>query len=234
MEDKNYNFKAGEILLIDKPFQWTSFRVVDRVRRYAKAKVGHAGTLDPLATGLLVLATGKFTKKLQEFQNLDKEYIGTFTLGGTTPSYDLETEITERFDISHITEEMIKAATAEFTGTIDQVPPVFSAIKVNGEKLYNKARANETVEVPVRKVHIHSFEITNIDLPEIEFKVHCSKGTYIRSLAHDFGKALGAGAHLSGLRRTRIGSFNIEEAWNLKDFINFAKTIRRDANPPGH
>ena len=218
-------FKDGQVLLIDKPLNWTSFQVVNKVRwlikqRFGlkKIKVGHAGTLDPLATGLLILCTGKFTKRIETFQAQEKEYTGTFTLGATTPSYDLETEIDQTFEISKITSEEIYKATEQFTGEIQQQPPIFSALKKEGKRLYEYARAGEKVEIPTRTVHISAFEITRIELPEVDFRVACSKGTYIRSLAHDFGKALNNGAHLSALRRTKIGDFSVENATTIEAF----------------
>jgi len=226
---ENTNLLEGGVLLINKPLEWTSFDVVKKARnllrthfKVKKIKVGHAGTLDPLASGLLVVCTGKFTKHINEFQGQEKEYTGTFTLGATTPSYDLETEVDETFPIAHIKDENIQAATKKFIGTIDQFPPVFSALKKDGERLYEKARRGEVVQVDARQVHIHEFEITRIELPEIDFRVSCSKGTYIRSLAHDFGKALNSGAHLSALCRIRIGNFYLNEAIDietLKDYI---------------
>ena len=225
------DFKDGQVLLIDKPLNWTSFQVVNKVRwlikqRFGlkKIKVGHAGTLDPLATGLLILCTGKFTKKIETFQAQEKEYTGTFTLGATTPSYDLETEIDQTFDISEITSEEVNKATEQFTGEIQQQPPVFSALKKEGKRLYEYARAGEEVEIPKRTVHISAFEITQIELPAVDFKVACSKGTYIRSLAHDFGKALQNGAHLSALRRTKIGDFSVEKAITIEDFEQSLQT----------
>ena len=219
------DFTEGQILLFDKPLGWTSFQLVNKVRwliksrhKIKKIKVGHAGTLDPLATGLLILCTGKFTKRIEELQGQEKEYTGTFSLGATTPSYDLETEITETFPIDHLTEEKIKAATQDFLGEISQFPPVFSALKKEGRRLYEFARTGEEVEISARKVHIAEFEITRIELPKVEFRVVCSKGTYIRSLAYDFGKALDTGAHLSSLRRTRIGDYRVEAAMNLDSF----------------
>lgn len=213
------DFKSGQILLIDKPLTWSSFQAVNKVRwviRKAfdikKIKVGHAGTLDPLATGLLVICTGKFTKRLSEFQGQIKEYTGEITLGGTTPSYDLESEVSETFPIDHITEDIIHETTKQFIGDIQQYPPVFSALKKDGKRLYEYARNNEDVVIEPRKVNISEFEITKIDLPKIEFRVVCSKGTYIRSLAFDFGKALQSGGHLSKLRRTKIGEFNADNA----------------------
>ncbi len=222
------DFKDGQVLLIDKPLNWTSFQVVNKVRwlikqRFGikKIKVGHAGTLDPLATGLLILCTGKFTKKIETFQAQEKEYTGTFTLGATTPSYDLETEIDQMFEISEITSEEIKNTTEQFTGEIQQQPPVFSALKKEGKRLYEYARAGEKVDIPTRTVHISAFEITRIELPEVDFRVACSKGTYIRSLAHDFGKALDNGAHLSALRRTKIGDFSVENATTIEAFEKY-------------
>lgn len=219
------SFQEGQILLIDKPLNWTSFQVVNKVRwlikkkfKLKKIKVGHAGTLDPLATGLLIICTGKFTKQIDTYQGQKKEYTGTFTLGATTPSFDLETEIDERFDISTLSEKKIKAATHQFTGEIQQQPPVFSALKKDGKRLYEFARSGEEVEVAFRTVHISAFDITRIALPEVDFRVQCSKGTYIRSLAHDFGKALENGAHLSALRRTKIGDFSVENALQIEEF----------------
>lgn len=213
------DFKSGQILLIDKPLTWSSFQAVNKVRwviRKAfdikKIKVGHAGTLDPLATGLLVICTGKFTKRLSEFQGQIKEYTGEITLGGTTPSYDLESEVKETFPTNHITEELIYQATKQFIGDIEQYPPVFSALKKDGKRLYEYARNNEEVVIEPRQVSILEFEITKIDLPKVEFRVVCSKGTYIRSLAYDFGRALQSGGHLSKLRRTKIGEFNTDNA----------------------
>ena len=221
------DFKNGQVLLIDKPLDWTSFQVVNKIRgtikkqfNLRKIKVGHAGTLDPLATGLLIICTGKFTKRIEEFQSQIKEYTGTFTIGSTTPSYDLETEINEHFTTEHITDKLIRDTTDLFTGEIEQKPPMFSAIKKDGKRLYELARAGETIEIKSRKVTISEFEITKIDLPIIEFKVVCSKGTYIRSLANDFGKALHSGAHLSSLRRTKIGNYSSKDAYSIDMFLN--------------
>ncbi len=218
-------YLTGQVVLIDKPLEWTSFQVVNKVRwlirkqfDLKKLKVGHAGTLDPLASGLLILCTGKFTKQIETYQAQHKEYTGTITIGATTPSYDLETEVDKTFDISSITDDQIYAATKPFTGDILQRPPIFSALKKEGKRLYEYARAGETVEIPRRQVHISEFEITRIALPEIDFRVACSKGTYIRSLAYDFGKALENGAHLSALRRTKIGNFSVTDAISLTDF----------------
>lgn len=209
----------GQILLIDKPLEWTSFQAVNALKwairkkfGLKKIKIGHAGTLDPLATGLLVICTGKFTKKIPELQGQVKEYTGTFTLGATTPSYDLETEVDKTFPTEHLTDKSIKETTKQFLGEIDQVPPIFSALKKDGKRLYELAREGKQVEIKSRKIEILEFEITRIALPEVDFKVVCSKGTYIRSLAHDFGKALGSGAYLSELRRTKIGDFNVNNA----------------------
>lgn len=219
------NYKDGKVLLIDKPLKWTSFDVVNKVRwllkkhfGVKKIKVGHAGTLDPLATGLLILCVGKFTKKIETYQAQAKEYTGTFTLGATTPSYDLETEIDQTFDLSGITDENIMEAAQQFIGDTEQRPPIFSALKKDGKRMYEMARAGETFEIPPRMVSIPEFEITNINPPIVDFRVVCSKGTYIRSLAHDFGKALNNGAHLSSLRRTRIGEFKVKNAMRIEEF----------------
>jgi len=221
-----FHFAEGEVLLVDKPLEWTSFDVVGKLRntmKPLKLKVGHAGTLDPLATGLLIICTGKFTKKIDTFQAADKEYTGTITLGATTPSYDLETAIDEIFDYSHITEESILAATKQFEGELEQYPPIHSAIQINGERAYEKARRGEEVALKSRKVTINSFIIEKIELPAVHFRIQCSKGTYIRSIAHDFGKALGIGAHLSALRRTKSGTFHVDDAWNLQELIEKIK-----------
>ncbi|MFC2127753.1 tRNA pseudouridine(55) synthase TruB [Bacteroidota bacterium] len=224
------DYKNGQVLLIDKPLTWTSFQAVNKLRweirqRFAikKIKVGHAGTLDPLATGLLIICTGKFTKKIDQFQAQIKEYTGTISVGGTTPSYDLESEINETFSFDHLTEKQILETTKQFLGEIDQKPPMFSALKKDGKRLYELARAGETVEIKTRKITISEFEITNISLPNIDFRVVCSKGTYIRSLAYDFGKALDTGAHLSQLRRTKIGEFSVENAVGIDAFIEDIK-----------
>lgn len=212
-------FTEGKIVLIDKPLQWSSFQAVNKIKwslkkhlGLKKIKVGHAGTLDPLATGLLIVCTGKFTKRISELQGMEKEYTGTFYIGATTPSYDLETEVNETFPTEHIDEILIKETVPQFVGEIDQKPPVFSAIKKDGKRLYEHARKGEEVEIASRKTTIHEFEITRIALPEIDFRVVCSKGTYIRSLAYDFGHALQSGAHLTALRRTKIGEYSVEDA----------------------
>lgn len=207
----------GQILLIDKPLTWSSFQAVNKLkyvlkRQYnlpKKFKIGHAGTLDPLATGLLIVCTGKFTKRIPEIQGQVKEYTGTITLGATTPSYDMETEVNATFPTEHITPELIQETLKQFIGEIDQKPPVFSAIKKDGIRLYEHARAGEAVEIQARKTTIYEFEITRIAVPEIDFRVTCSKGTYIRSLAFDYGKALNSGGYLSVLRRTKIGDFDV-------------------------
>ena len=222
------DFAAGEVLLVDKPHTWTSFDVVRKVvytLKPLKIKVGHAGTLDPLATGLLVLCTGKFTKRIAEFQAQEKEYTGVITLGATTPSYDLEQEIDQRFDVSGITDQQIHEAAASFIGEIEQIPPAHSAIRMDGERVYEKARRGETVLVKPRTVQIHEFAITDINMPHVSFRVVCSKGTYIRSLAHDLGKALNNGAHLSELRRTKSGSFHVDDAWQLPDLIAHIRSV---------
>ena len=213
------DFLEGQILLIDKPLTWSSFQAVNKLkyvlkRKYdlpKKFKIGHAGTLDPLATGLLIICTGKFTKKITEIQAQAKEYTGTIVLGATTPSYDMETEVDATFPIEHITEALLLETTKQFLGEIDQKPPVFSAIKKDGKRLYEHARAGEEVEIASRKTTIYEFEITRIALPEVNFRVQCSKGTYIRSLAFDFGKALQSGGYLSALRRTKIGDYSVEK-----------------------
>lgn len=222
------DFLEGQILLIDKPLTWSSFQAVNKLkyilkRKYdlpKKFKIGHAGTLDPLATGLLIICTGKFTKKITEIQAQTKEYTGTITVGATTPSYDLETEVDATFPTEHISEALILETTKQFLGEIDQKPPVFSAIKKDGKRLYEHARAGEEVEIASRKTTIHEFEITRIALPEIDFRVKCSKGTYIRSLAFDFGIALNSGAHLTALRRTKIGDYDVINGVSPEAFEN--------------
>ena len=221
------DFLNGQILLIDKPLHWTSFQAVNKLKYVLinkvglpkKFKIGHAGTLDPLASGLLLVCTGKFTKRITELQVQAKEYTGTFYIGATTPSYDLETEIDETFETSHIDETVIHETVKQFLGEIDQKPPIFSAIKKDGVRLYEHARAGETVEIASRKTTIHEFEITRIALPEVDFRVVCSKGTYIRSLAYDFGKAMDSGAHLTVLRRTKIGEYDVLNAVDVNDFV---------------
>ena len=213
----------GQLLLIDKPLNWTSFQVVNKIRwelknkfGIKKLKVGHAGTLDPLATGLLLVCTGKMTKEISEIQALVKEYTGSFTMGATTPSYDLETSIDGTFPTDHLDDNALKEVINQFIGVVDQYPPVFSAIKKHGRRLYKYARKGEEIKINSRQVEILAFELTEIKLPTIDFYVKCSKGTYIRSLANDYGKALRSGAHLSSLRRTAIGLHRIEEAYTIK------------------
>lgn len=206
------------VILIDKPLQWTSFDVVNKLRKKLSIKkIGHAGTLDPLATGLLILCTGKMTKRVDEFQAQEKEYTGNLIIGQTTPSHDLETEVTEAIDISYIFEEMIVEATRKFTGVIQQIPPIHSAIKVDGKRSYKLARKGKEPELKPREVTVSDFEITSINLPEVSFRIVCSKGTYIRSLVRDFGEELGVGAYLSKLCRTRIGEFHLKDALTIDD-----------------
>jgi tRNA pseudouridine55 synthase len=220
------DFQAGKVLLIDKPLLWTSFDAVNKLRHaikhkigVKKIKVGHAGTLDPMATGLLIICTGKFTPRINEFQDQVKEYTGVFTLGATRPSFDMESEIDQTFDTQHITPTLIEATTQQFIGEQAQFPPIFSAIKVDGKPIYLAARRGEDVEVKARQINILEFEITKIEMPEVYFRVICSKGTYIRSLAHDFGKALNSGAYLASLRRTKIGDFDVKNAQTIEQFL---------------
>ncbi|AUC78732.1 MAG: tRNA pseudouridine55 synthase [Nonlabens sp.] len=233
MQDQENPYLKGQVLLIDKPLEWSSFQVVNKLRwlirkeyKIKKIKVGHAGTLDPLASGLLIICTGKETKNISTYQAQEKEYTGTITLGGTTPSYDLETEIDQTFSLDQLTEELIKETTAQFTGEIQQKPPIFSAIKKDGKRLYELARAGETTEIEARTVTVNEFEITRIELPEVDFRISCSKGTYIRSIAHDFGAALNNGGHLSSLRRTAIGNYRVENAMSIE---SFEKLVKADA-----
>ncbi|WP_281227047.1 tRNA pseudouridine(55) synthase TruB [Flavobacterium aquiphilum] len=222
------DFLNGQVLLIDKPLHWTSFQAVNKIKYSLinkaglpkKFKIGHAGTLDPLASGLLLICTGKFTKKISELQGQAKEYTGTFYIGATTSSYDLETEIDQTFPTDHIDESLIHETVKQFLGEIDQKPPIFSAIKKDGVRLYEHARAGETVEIASRKTTIHEFEITRIALPEVDFRVVCSKGTYIRSLAYDFGRAMNSGSHLTVLRRTKIGDYDVKNAIDVTAFVD--------------
>ena len=212
-------YAEGKVLLIDKPLTWTSFDAVKKIRILTRiSKIGHAGTLDPLATGLLIICTGKFTKKINEYMAREKEYTGSFTLGATTPTYDRESEPTDFKPFEHLTTEQIRETTVQFTGEILQVPPIHSAIKMEGKPAYIMARKGQDVKMEPRKVTISSFDITAIDMPIVHFKVVCTTGTYIRSLAYDFGQALGCGAYLSSLCRTRIGEFKLEDAMSLVDF----------------
>lgn len=213
------SFEEGRVLLVDKPLQWTSFDAVRKIRNLIRIKkVGHAGTLDPLATGLLIVCTGKFTKRINEFMAQEKEYTGTFTLGAVTPTYDLESEPVEKRPLDGITDEKIRAATIAFIGEIQQIPPAHSAIKKDGVRVYELARQGIEVKLEPRTITIKEFEITQIELPVVHFRVVCTTGTYIRSLANDFGQALGCGAYLSELCRTRIGAFRIEEAVTIEEF----------------
>jgi tRNA pseudouridine55 synthase len=222
-----FDLELGEIIPVNKPYHWTSFDVIGSIRGFfrkelgiEKFKLGHAGTLDPLATGLLLLCTGKATKRIEELQELEKEYTGTLVLGATTPCFDLEKPVDRLFGVDHITPSAIENATAGLTGVIMQVPPVFSAIKVNGKRAYKSARSGQPLELSARPVMIREFEITRIALPEVDFRICCSKGTYIRSVARDFGIALNSGAYLSALCRTRIGSYSLEQAWSIADLKN--------------
>lgn len=233
----NYDFRSGEVLLINKPLTWTSFQVVNKMKYVIKhhpsllmdgkrvqPKIGHAGTLDPLATGLLIVCTGKQTKNIELYQGKEKEYTGTFYIGATTPCYDLEKEIDATYPTEHITAELIHQTTKAFTGTQQQTPPLFSAVKIAGKRAYDIARAGETAEIKPKEITISLFEITRIALPEVDFRVVCSKGTYIRSLARDFGKALQSGAHLTALCRTRIGEFKLQDAMELPEFEKDVKS----------
>lgn len=221
----SFDFQEGEVIVIDKPYEWTSFDVVNHVRGFLrkvygwkKLKVGHAGTLDPLATGLLIICTGKFTKKIDAYQGMDKVYVGSMHFGATTPSFDKETEIDNEFDISDVDVSSMAEIAKSFEGDIQQIPPKFSAIKIKGKRAFNYARKDEEVELKPRDVRINSFQVFNIDLPNIDFAVSCSKGTYIRSLVRDFGEKLGKGAFLTDLRRTQIGDFNVNYAQSLEEF----------------
>ena len=224
------DFLTGKVLVIDKPLNWTSFQVVNKIRwairrkfNLKKIKVGHAGTLDPLATGLLIICTGKMTKNINEYQAENKEYTGTITLGATTPSFDLETEIDNSFPTEHITEELIFSTAESFKGLIKQKPPIYSAIKKDGIRLYELARKGEQTEIKSREVTILDFEITKIELPIVHFRILCSKGTYIRSIANDFGKELHSGGHLSSLRRTKSGNFDLSKAISPESFVQELK-----------
>ena len=222
---KAEDFQNGQLLLIDKPLEWTSFDVVNFIRTFlkkmygfSKLKVGHAGTLDPLATGLLIICTGKKTKEIDNYQGMNKVYVGSMVIGATTPSCDMETKVDQYFEIDHLTDAMLHEATAFFKGEIEQVPPAFSAIKVKGERAFNLARKNEVVKLKSRKVIISKFDLLNIEIPDINFIVECSKGTYIRSLVHDFGKKVNSGAYLSALKRTKIGQYSVNDALTVEEF----------------
>lgn len=219
----SFQFEQGEIILVNKPYRWTSFDVVNFVRNYIKSqpglkkiKVGHAGTLDPLATGLLILCTGRMTKQIEQFKEFDKEYTGTFTIGATTPSYDLETEINQSFSFEHVTEETIHATAQELTGNYEQLPPMFSAVKIKGVRAYEYARKEQKITIKPKQVSVPSFDIISIELPVITFRIVCSKGTYIRAIARDFGEKLQCGAYLSSLCRTRIGIYSLKDAYELE------------------
>jgi len=225
------DFRTGEVLLINKPLTWTSFQLVNKMKWLIKnhpslllegkkiqPKIGHAGTLDPLATGLLIVCTGKQTKNIESYQAQEKEYTGTFYIGATTPCYDMEKTIDRHYPTEHITDELIQETTNQFTGAILQTPPLFSAIKINGKRAYDIARAGETAEIKSKEITISVFEITRIAIPEVDFRVICSKGTYIRSLARDFGEALLSGAHLTALCRTRIGEYKLSDAMDIEEF----------------
>ena len=220
MNNENNLVDEGEVILINKPLTWTSFDVANKLKRGCKfKKIGHAGTLDPLATGLLILCTGKKTKQIDTYQAQEKEYTGTMILGKTTPSIDLETDFDAEFPIDHITEDLLEKTRLQFLGHIEQVPPIYSAVKVDGERLYKKARRGETAEIKKRSVEISLFEIDSTHFPSIDFRIVCSKGTYIRSIVRDFGQLAESGAYMSALCRTRIGQFELGNAWNLTDFI---------------
>ena len=217
-------FAQGYIQLIDKPYTWTSFQVVNKLKYILKndyglkkVKIGHAGTLDPLATGLLIICIGKATKQIETLQSGEKEYTGTFVLGATTPCFDLEKAIDATYPTEHITEEMLRTVAQSFVGEIEQVPPTFSAVKINGRRAFDYARNNEEIEIKPKRITISEFELTRIAMPEVDFRIVCGKGTYIRSIARDFGAALDSGAHLKALRRTRIGNFRVEEAQQIDD-----------------
>ncbi len=228
----SYHFYTGEVLLIDKPLGWSSFQAVNKIKHgiknhpsfihegtKVKPKIGHAGTLDPLATGLLIICTGKKTKSIDSFMGLTKEYTGTFFIGATTPCFDLEKEIDHTFPTEHITNQLILEAAKTFVGAQEQIPPIFSAIQINGKRAYKLARAGEEVELKPRQIEILEFEITNIQMPNVSFRIVCSKGTYIRSIARDFGLALNSGAHLTSLRRTKIGEYDVKDAVSPEEFV---------------
>lgn len=226
MENLNIEqIQTGAVILIDKPYTWTSFDAINKIKKRIKAKIGHCGTLDPLATGLLICCTGKMTKSITQFQKQPKEYTGIFTLGATTPTYDLESAPEDFKSLDTISEEMIRKATEQFTGIVFQTPPIHSAIKKDGKRAYQLARAGVEIKLEPRQVEITSFEITKIDLPEVHFKVNCGTGTYIRSLAFDFGNALGCGAYLSELRRNKIGDFNVDDALTVEHWIAYLDTL---------
>lgn len=224
------NFQEGAVLLINKPLTWTSFDVVRKIRNTTKAKIGHAGTLDPLATGLLICCTGKMTKKINEYQAKEKEYTGTFTLGAVTPTFDLESEPQDHQPVPELDQAALQQIADTFTGPLQQLPPIHSAIKQNGKPIYHLARKGVEVKVEPRSIVIHAFEITKVELPNVHFRVECSTGTYIRSLANDFGAAVGCGGHLSSLCRTRIGDFRLEDAVDVVQFIEEYKKMQETQN----
>jgi len=227
MSQRSFDFKTGEVLLVNKPLKWTSFDVVNKLRYYIRKnigekniKVGHAGTLDPLADGLLIICTGKKTKEIDTYQGQEKLYSGTITLGATTPSFDLETTINETFPTNHLTNEMIENMASKMIGEQDQFPPIFSAKKIDGQRAYDRARKGQDVELKSKKITISKFQITNISLPNVNFIITCSKGTYIRSIANDFGKSLNTGGHLTALRREQIGDFKLSDAYEVEELID--------------
>jgi tRNA pseudouridine55 synthase len=233
-----FNFIEGEVLLIDKPYGWTSFDVVNSLRAtikrtldIKKIKVGHAGTLDPLATGLLIICTGKFTKRIESFQGLDKVYIGSMHIGATTPSFDKETDINETFDTSKLTSNVLEITTKNFIGEIEQTPPIYSAVKVDGKRAFEYARKDDDVKLKARKITINEFKLINYELPEIDFLVKCSKGTYIRSLVNDYGKAINSGAYMSSLRRTAIGEYSVSDAYNIEDLKAIIRNLVVEDQP---
>lgn len=232
------NYRTGELLLINKPYTWSSFQAVNKLKhalkkhpslllddKFVHLKIGHAGTLDPLATGLLIICTGKKTKEISQFQDLPKEYTGTFFIGATTPCYDKEKEVDEVFPIEHITKDFVYEVAKSFIGKQEQIPPMFSAVKVDGKRLYKLARVGQEIELKARPIEILDFEITNYNLPYIDFRIACTKGTYIRSIARDFGLTLNSGAYLDALCRTKIGHFHIEDAKTPEEFINSMEPI---------
>ncbi|GAA3946453.1 tRNA pseudouridine(55) synthase TruB [Hymenobacter algoricola] len=232
---QEFDFEEGEVLLLDKPLTWTSFDVVRKVKNTLRIrKIGHAGTLDPLATGLLILCTGKKTKQIDLIQAQEKEYTGTFRLGQTTPSFDLETPVDAEQPFAHLTDAAVRAATAQFLGLIEQTPPLFSAVKINGERAYEVARRGGEAEIKSKQVTIREFELTRVELPEVDFRVTCTKGTYIRSLARDFGAALGVGAHLTRLIRTRIGAYSLTDALTMEQIeaLRPPRPEGEEARPP--
>lgn len=224
--------RAGAVVLVDKPYRWTSFDVVNKLRKFLHVKIGHAGTLDPLATGLLIICTGKLTKSIEGYQKQPKEYTGIIRLGATTPTYDLESEPQDFKDCQQLSEEALLAATQKFTGELEQMPPAHSAIKKDGKRAYEYARAGKEVVLQARPVTISEFELTKIELPEVHFRVACSTGTYIRSLAHDYGQELGCGGYLQELRRTRIGDFDVTNAPDMDAWIAYLKEAVANAEKP--